>query len=154
MKHLVVGWDHLFGPWLVEQNGGSWFPGRGSTIGLFDDVAGIVGAALFEGTNEASILMHCAGIGGNWLTREFLWFSFYYPFVQLGLKKVISPVEDSNLSCRRFIEHLGFDLEATLLDASPKGNLLIYTLHRDKCRWHSINRRPSSLNHLPLNHRI
>ncbi len=135
MKHVVTGFDGVFGPWLMEQTGGSWIPGRGSTIGLYDDKCGIVGATLYESCNGASIIMHCAGIGRTWLCREFLWFAFYYPFVQLGVGKVISPVEDSNTDCITFIEHLGFSLEATLKNASPKGNLLLYTLSSDDCKW-------------------
>lgn len=142
VKHVVTGWDHLFGPWLAERTDGDWFPGKGSTIGLFDDVRGIVGAALFTASNGASILLHCAGSDKHWLNREFLWFVFYYPFVQLGLTKIISPVEQGNENCIRFIENIGFTLEATLQSASPKGNLLLYTLARENCKWHLMRKNP------------
>jgi hypothetical protein len=35
----------------------------------------------------------------------------------------------------RFIEHIGFILEATLKDCAPKGDLLIYTMAKDQCKW-------------------
>jgi RimJ/RimL family protein N-acetyltransferase len=74
----------------------------------------------------------------RWMVREFLWFVFYFPFVQLEVTKIIAPVESGNLDCRRFIEHIGFNLEATLKDCAPKGDLLIYTMARDQCKWLSL----------------
>lgn len=138
MKQVVTGHDGLFGPWLMGQLDGEWFDGRGSTIGLFDQQTGIVGAVLFESSNGASCLLHCAGVGKQWLNREFLWYVFHYPFEELGVRKILSPVESDNLASRRFIENIGFTLEATLKDAAPKGDLLIYSMSREACKWLSL----------------
>jgi len=118
--------------------GGRWTPGKGSIIGLWDDVTGPIAGCLYEGSNGASIMLHCVGLGKSWLNREFLWFSFYYPFEQLGLKKIICPVEPENEESKKFLLHLGFTLEATLENASPKGDLLIFTMGRDQCKWLSL----------------
>jgi hypothetical protein len=134
MKQVITGADAIFGPWIMEQTDGSWFPGKGSTIGLVGE-SKILAAVLFEGCNGASVILHCAGLGKNWLNRKFLWYVFHYPFEELKVHKIISPVESSNLDCIRFIEHIGFTCEATLVDASPRGNLLIYTMSKDQCRW-------------------
>lgn len=115
--------------------GSQWRPGRGAIIGLWDDFDGPQAACLYENSNKRSIVLHCVGLGKKWLNREYLWFVFYYPFVQLGITKIISPVEASNTECRKFIEHIGFTLEATLKDAAPKGDLLIYTMTEDQCKW-------------------
>lgn len=141
MRHVVTGWDHLFGPWISDRVGGGYVPGRGSTIGLFDAEAGILAATYFTDCNGASIVMHCAGEGKSWLNREFLWFTFYYPFEQLNVRKILSPVESDNLDCIRFIEHIGFTLEATLKDASPKGDLLIYSMGKQQCKWLSLKEK-------------
>lgn len=139
VKQVVTGWDHVFGPWLMEQTGGTWHSGRGFTIGLFDTDSGrILGATLYELYNGASLLMHCAGSGRGWLSRDFLWYAFYYPFEQLGVRKLISPIDSDNLQARKFIEHIGFILEGTLKDASPKGNLLLYTMQQQDCKWLSL----------------
>jgi RimJ/RimL family protein N-acetyltransferase len=71
----------------------------------------------------------------RWMNREYLWFVFYFPFVQLGVTKIIAPVESTNEVCSRFVEHIGFTLEATLKDCAPKGDMLIYTMKPDQCRW-------------------
>lgn len=141
MKRILTNSEDLFGPWLMDKLGSQWFPGRGSIVGLWQDEVGPIAACLFEGCNGASVMMHLAGIGGKWMNREFLWFCFYYPFEQLGLKKVIGLVESDNLKSIRLIQHLGFTLEATLENAAPKGDLLIYSMTRDQCKWLTLKGR-------------
>lgn len=117
-------------------DGGEWLQGRGSIIGLWDDNKGPLAACLFEAHNKASIMLHIATDGTKkWMNREYLWFVFYFPFKQLCVNKIIAPVESGNLTCRRFVEHIGFSLEATLKDCAPKGDLLIYTMTEDQCKW-------------------
>ena len=135
MKRIITGQDELFGPWLMGKVDGQWVPGKGSVIGLWEDDVGPVAACFYEGCNGASILVHLAGVGKKWMNREFLWFCFYYPFEQLGLNKVIGLVKSDNLACQKLVEHLGYVLEATLKEAAPKGDLLIYTMTKDQCRW-------------------
>lgn len=135
MKRVLTGQDDLFGPWMMKRLNSEWFPGKGFTIGLWEDGKGPVASCLYEGSNGASILLHIAAVDKRWMNREYLWFVFYYPFEQLGLTKIISPIEEDNKDCIKFVEHIGFVLEATLKDAAPKGNLLIYTMKKDQCKW-------------------
>lgn len=135
MKRVVTDQDELFGPWLAKQLGTTWFPGRGSVIGLWEDGVGPVAGCLYESCNGASIVGHLAGLGRKWMNREYLWFCFHYPFVQLGVHKIIGLVEAGNLEARKLDEHMGFTLEATLKGCAPSGDLLIYTMTRDQCRW-------------------
>lgn len=140
-RRVVAGaeWQPALGIWIARENNGSYIPGRSQYIGLIDDEnAEILAVCEFSEFNGASVCMHCASGRKNWLSKEFLWFVFYYPFAQIGVKKIISPVESDNAICRRFIEHIGFDLEATLKDCSPGGDLLLYTLSRENCRWLSL----------------
>lgn len=132
-------WQPVLGAWIAKENGGTYVPGRSQYIGLVDDeTAQILAVSEFSDWNSRSVMMHCASGRKNWLNRDFLWFSFYYPFHQLGVQKIISPVESDNAICRRFIEHIGFSLEATLKDCAPGGDLLLYTLSADDCRWLSL----------------
>lgn len=135
MKIVVGRQNELFGPWIAQQLDTQWFPGRGETVGLLDTEKGPVAGALYEGYNGASVIVHLAKLPGSILTHDFLWFGSYYPFVQLGVKKLISPVESTNLRSRKFIEHYGFTLEATLKDAAEDGDLLLYTMTKEDCRW-------------------
>lgn len=141
MKFIIDNRDDVFGPWIAEKTGGLWVTGRGSTIGLLDSKRGPIACSLFSDCNGSSIVLHCAGEGRDWLTREFLWFTFHYPFEQLKLRKIISPVESTNLDSIRFIKHIGFNLEATLQDACPKGSLLLFTMNRADCKWLSLKEK-------------
>lgn len=136
MKRVLTGHDDVFGPWLMERvSGGKWIPGRGSTIGLWEDGKGPIAACLYESCNGAMVLGHLAGDGKRWMNREYLWYCFHYPFNELKVNKIIGLVNSDNLEARKLDEHMGFTLEATLKDAAPNGDLLIYSMTRDQCRW-------------------
>lgn len=94
----------------------------------------LVAGVLYEDWNGANVVCHIAG-DGQWLNRRFLWAMFDYPFNQLGVKRITGIVPSCNTQARRFDEHLGFELEATLHDAHPQGDLLVYVMPRSKCRW-------------------
>jgi RimJ/RimL family protein N-acetyltransferase len=95
----------------------------------------LIAGVLYDYWNGSSIYMHVAASGRNWLDREYLHACFDYPFRQLGAKVVIGLVPETNARARRFDEHLGFKLTATIPDGHPEGSLLIYTLRREDCRW-------------------
>lgn len=135
---IVTGQDEWLGPWMTaRQDGATWVPGAGHTIGLIDDkTQQPLCVVLYDNFNQANVNMHLAAVPGKrWLNREFLWYCFYYPFMQLGVKRVTGIVAASNLEARKFDENLGFTLEATLEDAHPDGDLLIYKMTREQCRW-------------------
>ena len=136
MKHIITQREDIFGPWMMERLGSEWFPGRGSIIGLWDDeLQAPIAGAMFEGYNGASVIVHLTGLGKRWMNREYLWFCFCYPFEQLRVTKLIGVVESDNLDAQRLNTHFGYTLEATLKDAAPKGDLLIYSMTRDQCKW-------------------
>lgn len=141
MKQLVIGQDEVVGPWVSWLTGGMWTPQRGTTIGLAED-GKLIAGVLYEDFNKTNIAAHIAGLPDKkWMCRMFLWAMFDYPFNQLKVKRITGVVAASNLAARRFDEHLGFTLEATLKDAHPDGDLLIYCMRREQCRWLSLGKR-------------
>jgi RimJ/RimL family protein N-acetyltransferase len=99
----------------------------------------IIAGVLFDDWNGATIRMHVAAEEGKrWMTKEYLRVCFYYPFVQLKVHKIIGLVCSSNMQARKFDEHLGFVREATISGATSKGDLLIYTMTREQCRFLEI----------------
>ena len=126
------------GEWVCTRAGGTWVKGRGTAVGL-EKHGRLIAGVIFEDYNGANINIHVASDGSkNWLNREFLWFSFYYPFVQLKVKRVTALVASTNDACNRFVKNLGFELEATLKDAHPSGDILVHRITPDKCRWHKL----------------
>ncbi len=133
MKTIV--WDDpiRIGEWVAQRTGGLYTPQDSYAMGL-EQNGKIIAGVWFDGYNGASINMHVAAEGKNWMNRKFLQMAFDYPFNKAKVNKIIGLVCSSNLSARRFDEHLGFILEAVVKSATTGGDLLIYTMTRDQCR--------------------
>lgn len=104
-------------------------------IGWHDGKRLVAGVAYNE-FNPVNVCMHVVAIPGKrWLNRRFLWACFDYPFNYCKVNRVTGVVAEGNEQARKFDEHLGFTLEATLQDAHPTGNLLVYRMLRSECKW-------------------
>lgn len=129
----LLGHNDLIGGWVTNLAGGSWFPGRGQTIGLVDE-KGIAAGVIYEGHSGPNVYMHIAtrpDLKARWMTRKYLWMCFHYPFEQLQCRRVTASVSSANKDCLKFIQNLGFRFEAILEGADKDGDLLIYVLWRE-----------------------
>ena len=97
----------------------------------------IVAATLFMDWNKTNIFMHSAGTPGtNWLTREYIYWCFNYPFKQLNCSRVTCSVDEDNIASNRFVKKLGFRLEAVLSRASKTGkDVNIYCMFKEDCKY-------------------
>jgi RimJ/RimL family protein N-acetyltransferase len=115
-----------------------------AAIGLEASSGELLAGVLFDNYNGASICMHVAAVPGKrWMTRDYLRASFAYPFLQLKVRKLLGLVSSANVVAQKFDEHLGFVLETALKDAHPNGDLLVYSMTREQCRWINIPLRKS-----------
>jgi hypothetical protein len=149
---IVTHCEEAIAPFMESMchSHGAFMAGRG--IGLLeappDDGGPVVEAQLiaacwYEGWNGANMNIHVAALPNRrWMTRDFLWYVFHYPFVECGVKRLTGLVASTNHAARRFDEHIGFTLEATLKDAAPDGDMLVYRMFKDECRWLNIRRKP------------
>lgn len=105
-------------------------------IGLRKDDKLIAGV-LYDDYNGHNVWMHVAAEpGSRWMTREYLYTCFGYPFHQLQCNRITGWVEASNEKARRFDEHLGFKPEAVLSGAATDGgDVILYRMTRDECRF-------------------
>jgi len=117
---------------VCERTHGTYV--EGTAIGLERD-GELIAGVLYDHYNGASMAMHVAAEGKQWLNREYLWFCFYYPFEQVKVKKVIGIVPSTNTQALRFDKHLGFREEARIVGAAPGGDLVFLTMTRDECRY-------------------
>lgn len=134
MKHIVFDQPEVVGRWVCARTGGTYSAVDSMAIGLAQD-GELIAGVLYDHFNQRSVAMHVAATGRNWLNRDYLRACFRYPFLQLGVTKVLGIVDSANADARRFDEHLGFEIEATVKDAAPGGDLLIYSMTREQCRF-------------------
>ena len=101
----------------------------------------LTAGVVYDHYNAANICMHIAALPGRRsFNREFLWIIFDYPFNQLHVKRVTGIVPASNPDAVNFAKGLkGIKLEATLTDAHPDGDMLIYCMFKEKCTYLGIN---------------
>lgn len=140
MKTVVYGHDQevidWVGPRIDEDNFGS-----ATAIGLEEDgilIAGVV----YNMYTEASICMHVAAEPGKrWMTRDFLFRAFAYPFLQLKCNRVTGLVRIDNIEARRFDEHLGFVQEGVIRKGATDGtDMILYGMLKEECRWLGVKK--------------
>jgi RimJ/RimL family protein N-acetyltransferase len=123
----------LVGPWVSAKTGGTWTKGRGTAIGRLKD-GQLVAGVLYEDWNGANIICHIAGIG-SWASRGFLHLIFHYPFSQLGVKRMTAPIAASNAKSINLVTKMGFELECTLAQANPDGDVHIFRIFKEECKY-------------------
>lgn len=140
MKRIVVNADKQVGEFMssILHVRDAFVHGRG--IGVVDvrpdNSCELIAGIWFENYNGANMMMHVAAVpASSWMNKEILWYTFYYPFIECGCKRVTGLVAETNHQARSFDERLGFTLETRLKDAAPDGDLLVYSMFREDCRW-------------------
>lgn len=115
-----------------------------TSIGVIRDGM-IVGGVIFQDYTgrDGSVKIHVASIDKRWITPDMLWVTFDYPFNQLGVRKLIGEVPSYNHMAIKFDEKVGFKKIATIEGVFPNGDLLVYEMKREDCRW--LNLKPRRL---------
>jgi hypothetical protein len=101
----------------------------------------LLGGVIYTDYTGASVQMHMAGFSPHWMTREFLWMAFDYPFNQLDCKKVFGHVPESNTTALEIDRKLGFKEVAKIEDVFPDGACYVLALAREDCRWLKLKPR-------------
>lgn len=123
----------IVGPWVCARGGGTWTNGRGTAIGKLKD-GKLIAGVLYEDWNGANIVEHIAA-EGNWACRRFLNVMFDYPFNQLGVRRITAPVAATNIKCINLVTRMGFTLECTLAQANPDGDVHIFRMFKEECKY-------------------
>jgi RimJ/RimL family protein N-acetyltransferase len=122
----------IVGPWVAKKTFGIFNPDAAEAIGLRrhgEMVAGVV----YESWNGASMVVHIAVQG--LMTPSYLAAIYHYPFVHVGVNKLIAPISEGNKESIRFVTKMGFKQESRIPDAHPDGALLLYTMARADCKY-------------------
>lgn len=141
MKTVIYGQDARVRNWVAPKVDEDGFSDSDVAIGLEQDgelIAGVV----FNMYTGSSIAIHVAAIPGKrWMTRDYLYRTFAYPFVQLNCRRLTGLVRVDNFDAQRFNEHLGFKREGLIRKACDDGtDMILYGMLKEECRWIGIKR--------------
>jgi RimJ/RimL family protein N-acetyltransferase len=123
----------IVGPWVCAEAGGTWVPGRGTAIGRLKD-GKLIAGVLYEDFNGANVVCHIRG-EPDWATREYLGVIYDYPFNQIGVRRITVPVCSTNKKCITLVTHMGFTLESELVGATRLGNMLLFRMFKEECKY-------------------
>ncbi len=135
---IITQPKELIGAFVSVRQGAkpdaSWGPSF-NALGLVRKdtlVAGVIYNA-YEGAN---VNMHIGALDGSkWLTKEFLFAAFDYPFNELGRRRVTAFMASTNKRTIKFVKNLGFVYEGTMPHYYVDDDAVIYGLLREKCRF-------------------
>lgn len=131
---MICADESVIAPWVCRQLGATYTPGTSTALGRIKN-GRIVGGITYSDFNGANVMCGIASDGQGWLNKQFLSVIFDYPFNQLQVKRMTAVIASDNQKSIHFVERLGFELEAILQDAHPNGDLRVYKMTRDACRW-------------------
>lgn len=131
---VIYGQDERLVPWALKKIGIVAFRPDACAIGLERD-GELVAVTVFDNFSDVDCHIHIASDGTRrWINRELLARTFWYPFVQLKLKRLTGMVEEDNAAALAFDLHLGFEREGYHPRAGTNGKAMISLgLLRDRC---------------------
>ena len=135
---LTVGYHVV--QWVARTIGPHTDFGSACGIGLLRLDGGgawrMIAGVAYADWNGPNLVAHIASDGSRrWMTREYLWTIFDYPFNQQGVRRVTCMIGEGNRASVNLCERLGFEQEARLQGAHPSGDLLVYRLFKERCKW-------------------
>jgi RimJ/RimL family protein N-acetyltransferase len=128
----------------VERVNGRKDPYSGYPVGIGIEKEGkLIGGIVFHEFNGSNFYIHVASDHPKrWVTREWLHSVFSYAFDVCKAKRITGIVPESNQVALNFDLSVGFEIEARLKDAHPKGDMLVIKMTRETCKWIDYERFP------------
>lgn len=91
----------------------------------------LIAGCVYHRWSEGDVCVNIGVIGR--LTPEYLHAIFDYPFQTC--RRITVLVSSNNFRSKRFVEHLGFTQEGRLRCGAPDGDLLVFGMLKEECRW-------------------
>lgn len=105
------------------------------------------GGFIYTRFSGESIFIHFAGYDEHWISRDFLWVAFDYPFNQLGVKRIFAEMREDYGDVLAINEKAGFRRVARIEGVYPDGVASIVSrLDREDCRFLNIKARKHKRN--------
>lgn len=112
--------------------GGFYTPEHSEAIGL-ERHGRLVAGIIYEDWNRTSVVCHIA-IRGR-ITPEWLFAISEYAYIALGVHKIIAPCYTDNVRAMRILPKMGFIEEGRLKDAQPNGDVILFTMTKEQCKY-------------------
>lgn len=135
MKWVVQEHEDVLGAWAKARISECTEWGKFRALGLITETE-ILAAVIYNDFSTTGCAIHLAAVPGRrWMTREFLFAAFDYPFNQLKYKRLTGYVASKNKEAQRLDEHLGFKREGLMRQMLPDDDVIIYGMLRHECRF-------------------
>ena len=128
-KRIVMG-DKV-GHWVAGKAGGKYFPASSAALGLVSSK--IHAGATFDFYNGANIQLTLAVEDS--LSKRFLKAIADYCFNHCKVKRITVIISEKNVKSVSLTKKAGFEYECTLKDGHPDGDMLVFRMFKEDCRW-------------------
>lgn len=136
MRRITTENQEYLARWVSERLGGDAPP---ETRCIGQEIDGVLSAVVcYNNFVGKSCNISIASEGNGFFNKDFLWAIFDYPFNKLNLKVILATVAGNNEKSRNICRKLGFKEVAVIADAHNEGDLVIYSMRADHCRWLQI----------------
>jgi RimJ/RimL family protein N-acetyltransferase len=130
---LVFNQNERVADYLIKKKAGTHF-NKFQSIG-FEKNGELVGGVIYDSYEEGYRCAISAAGEIGWLTRRTLGYIFDYPFNQLNVKVMTASALSGNKESCRVLEGIGFKEKARISEASANGDLIIYAMYREDCKY-------------------
>jgi hypothetical protein len=134
MAYNVIDNDYLRCADWVSENTNQYYSDMITLIGL-EKNGELIAVSAYNCFNGTSCQQHMVIKKGEYMTRNFAWFIYYYPFVQLGLTLLIGILPEDNADIIKLAKHAGFEEKYRIDGGHPEGDLLLCTMKKEDCRF-------------------
>lgn len=131
-RETIARW--VFGQIRDEAGNESFFRLPYWAMGFCDKGGQIRGGIVYHTHRGTTLEAMAAGLPG-WLTPQRTRAMFAYGFDGIGSQVIIVSVAKANRRSRQLVERLGFGLRGVIPRAYAGRDAMIYSMHRDDCRW-------------------
>ena len=132
----MISYDTRWGPRLAKGAVMLFDPVTTPVIARISADGELMGGAVYSGWTHESIRLSVASFQPNWMSREFLFHMFGYPFLQLEVKRIFAQVSSTNEKSLRLTLHTGFKEVARIPKMFAGGvDCIVACMEREDCRF-------------------
>jgi RimJ/RimL family protein N-acetyltransferase len=133
MIRPVYGKDEFVAAWVAGQLGAEPYD-RYRAIGIADGKR-LIGGIVYDNYNGHKMEITLATTSPRWGTRRILYTMFSYPFLQIGVGRLVAETAVSNDAINRVIERMGFTFEGIARAGRRTEDARIYSMLPHECKW-------------------